>query len=302
MPMRRVLLTGANSLIGSHILEQLLSFDVSVRAVVGSREQARALEEHYSSRPHHLEFAIVPSADLAVPGAFDEALSAYTEPFDTVIHTITADSSEEADCLSRFIHLETDTLINFLRSVKDIATGTRRVVITTSLSRFARWLVDPQVQRSPRRGSVAFNRLPEIDSEYVLVSSQASDNIVHDALWKWKQDVHAQFDLVSLTAPSVYGPSIRPLANSTDLEEANRRIWNLCSNDVNELTSSPPYGIDLFTDVRVSRLAILSILVAVSRLIHHYRISLLPVSRLHLHQQQAASASSYQREQCLKGR
>ncbi|KAF2731477.1 NAD(P)-binding protein [Polyplosphaeria fusca] len=250
--MRRVLLTGGNTLIGSHILGHLLSSpDVSVRAVVASREDAQALQQLFpSSASRRIDFAIVSPQDLAIPGTFDDALSHYPGGFDTVVHTVTADPSEEADCLSRFINLETDTLINFLRSVKDVAVTVRRVVIITSLSPFARWLVHPQAERSPRGGQSSVNRFVEIDPEYVLATSQASDNIVHDALWKWKKDANAQFDLVSLTAPSIYGPSLRPLVNSSDLEEANRRIWNICSNDSHERMTSPPYGIDHFTDVR----------------------------------------------------
>lgn len=259
MPTKRVLLTGAHNLIGSHILDQLLSFNVSVRAVVGTREEALVLQQQYpSTSPTLLDFAIVPTKDLAVPGAYDDALNGYMEPFDTVIHTVAADPADEADCLSRFIHLETETLLNFLRSVKDVATRVQRVIITTSLTPFARWLVDPQVVGSPRGGDPSSYRAAEIDSDYVLATSQASDNIVYDAVWKWIKDAHAEFDLVSVTAPSVYGPSIWPLENSTDLEEANRRIWNICSNDANERVTSPPYGIDFFTDVRVSQLAILS--------------------------------------------
>ncbi|KAF2108736.1 hypothetical protein BDV96DRAFT_504088 [Lophiotrema nucula] len=252
MPAQRLLLTGANTLTGSHILHHLLSFDVSVRAVVATREEAQAIHQQYpNDDTSRLDFATVHPADIAIPGSFDDALSGYPEPFDTIIHTVSADPSEEADCLSRFINQETDTLTNFLRSVKDVATSVRRVVIVTSLSPFARWLVDPQVERSPHGNNPSSShRNAEIDSEYVLATSQASDNIVYDALWRWRRDANAQFDLVSLTAPSIYGPSLRPLENSSDIHEANRRVWNICSNDSVEHLTSPPYGIDYYTDVR----------------------------------------------------
>ncbi|KAF2259466.1 NAD(P)-binding protein [Lojkania enalia] len=251
MPVQRVLLTGANNLIGSHILHQLLYSNVSVRAVVRSREEAQTIQQQYPpTNPPRLDFAIIHPRDLAIPGAYDDALNAYPEPFDAVLHVIAADASEEADCLSRFIHLETDTLINFLRSVKEVSTSVRRVVVISTLTPFARWLVDPQAERSPRGDNLLASRSVEIDPEYILATSQASDNIIHEALWRWRKDANAQFDLVFLTAPSIYGPSIRPLNNSSDLEEANRRIWNICSNSSNDYAISPPYGIDYYTDVR----------------------------------------------------
>lgn len=257
MPVKRVLLTGAHNLIGSHILDQLLACNVSVRAVVRSREEAHSLQQQYfHTNPSLLDFALVLQKDLAIPGAFDEALRGYPQPFDAVIHTVAADPSEEADCLSRFITLETETLINCVRSAKDIAPTVQRVIVTTSLTPFARWLVDPLVERNGRGPDASSQRVVDVDSEYVLATSQASDNIVYDTLWRWIKDAQARFDLVSVTAPSVYGPSIRPLENSSDLEEANRRIWNICCNDANERVTSPPYGIDFFTDVRVSQLII----------------------------------------------
>ncbi|KAF2711732.1 NAD(P)-binding protein [Pleomassaria siparia CBS 279.74] len=259
MPMKRVLLTGSYNLTGSHILHQLLSYNVSVRAVVCSREEAQILEQQYPpTTTPLLDFTVVPLKDLSIPGAYDDALNEYPEPFDTVIHTITADpSSEEADCLSRFINLETESLINFLRSVKDVATRVHRVIITTSLTPFARWLVDPQIERDPRRGSVlsisSLQRAAEIDSEYVLATSQASDNIVYDAVWQWMKGSHARFDLVTLTAPSIWGPQIRQLENSADLEGGNRKVWNIIrpgGGEALEQATLPPYGIDFFTDVR----------------------------------------------------
>jgi len=260
--MKRVLLTGSYNLAGSHILHQLLSYNVSVRAVVGSREEAQILEKQYPPTTNPLlDFAVVPPRDLAVPGAYDDALNGYPEPFDTVIHTVTDDPPEEADCLSRFINVETEGLLNFLRSIRDVATGVQRVIITTSLTPFARWLVDPQMERDPRRGSIgsisSLPRAAEIDSDYVLATSQASDNIVYEAVWKWMKDSQARFDLVTLTAPSIWGPQIRPLENSADLEGGNRKVWNIVrpgGGEALEQAVLPPYGIDYFTDVRVSRL------------------------------------------------
>lgn len=253
MSRRRLLVTGASTLIGSHILHQLLAYDVSVRAVVGSNEEVQTLRQQYPTSTHpRLEVAIVPHKESAIPGAFEGALRDYPEPFDTIIHTVAADPAEDADCLARLVNMETESSINLLRSIRAVTSRVHRVVVITSLSPFARWLVDPQMEPLSPGGYYNQQRAAEIDSEYVLATSQASDNIIYDALWKWMRDVHAPFDLVYLTAPSVYGPSIRTLENSSDLQEANRRVWNIC-NSAGERLSSPPYGIDYFTDVRVSQ-------------------------------------------------
>ena len=254
MSRRRLLVTGASSLIGSHILNQLLGYDVSVRAVVGSSEEVQTLRQQYPSSSYpRLDVAIVPHKESAIPGAFEGALRDHSEPFDTIVHTVAADPAEDADCLARLVNLETESSVNLLRSIRAVTSRVFRVVVVTSLSPFARWLVDPHIEPLSPGGYYNQQRAAEIDTEYVVATSQASDNIIHDALAKWMRDVHAHFDLVYLTAPSVYGPSIRPLENSSDLQEANRRVWNICNN-AGERMSSPPYGIDHFTDVRVSQL------------------------------------------------
>jgi nucleoside-diphosphate-sugar epimerase len=256
MAKTRILLTGANSLTGSHILSQLLSQGTfSVRAVVDSREAAYALQHLYPRiAPGSLDLAIVLAQDASTPRVFEAALSDHSRPFDVVIHTLSPTPYGVADCLAKVINLETEKTSNFLKSVQQVARAVRRVVIVTSLTPFARWLVDPlgQVDRSVPGGTdyTSSSRVP--NSEYILATSQASDNIVYDAVSRWTREASITFDVVYLTAPSIYGPAIRSLASSSDISESNRRIWNICCNESAENSRMPPYGISKFLDVRVS--------------------------------------------------
>ncbi|KAF1945602.1 NAD(P)-binding protein [Clathrospora elynae] len=242
MPRMRILLTGADSLTGSHILGLLLSDnDLVVRAAVGTREAAYAIRQQYrQGTSSTVDLEVVPEKDLAVPGIFNNALTG--DSFDTVVHTLTANPSEQADCLARFINLVSESIINFLRSTQQFAKQVRRVVLITSLTPFARWL---QIERNST----------VVDSEYILAASQAGDNIVHDAVSKWLRNSGAHFDVVYITAPSCYGPTTRTLETSSDLLEANRRIWNICSNEHRERARTPPYGIAHFVDARDLALA-----------------------------------------------
>jgi len=76
MASHRILLTGANGFIASHILSQLLSSPAkhSIRAVVRSQskvDDVKALFPEASEK--QLDFAIVP--DMTISGAFDDALN-----------------------------------------------------------------------------------------------------------------------------------------------------------------------------------------------------------------------------------
>src|SRR5271155_1597830 len=82
--LQRVLLTGANGFVGSHILEQLLARGASVRSIVRSEAKAQQVLSDFPNWGNQLDFGIVP--DITAPGAFDKAVQS-ASPFDTVIHT-----------------------------------------------------------------------------------------------------------------------------------------------------------------------------------------------------------------------
>jgi nucleoside-diphosphate-sugar epimerase len=250
----RVLLTGAESFTGSHILAQLLSHDtVSVRAVVKSTEAAHTVREQHRRRdPSSLDIVTVLERNLFAPGIFDDALHDLSEPLHAIVHPIGAGVYDEADCLARFIKVETDAIVAFLKSIHGIAQAVRRVVIVTSLIPFARWLGDPGACETSDRTAVSGSSSSStVDHEYILATSQASSNIVSDAVLSWIKQSAARFDVVFITAPSIYGPAPHPLENSSDLTKANRRIWNICSNEPPDQAQSPLYGINHFSDVRV---------------------------------------------------
>ena len=256
MAKTRILLTGANSLTGSHILSQLLSQGLfSVRVVVDSRDAAHALQQQYPrTAPGSLDLAIVLARDASVPGIFEAALSDHSRPFELVIHALAHRYCGEANCLAKAITLETETVTGFLASVKRVGRAVRRVAIVTSLTHFARWLAsDGQASRSVPGHAMNSPGLVISDPENILATSQASDNIVYEAVSRWAREARVPFDIAYLVAPSIYGPTVRSLATSSDLSEANRRIWNICCNEAPGNLGVPPHGILQFLDARVSR-------------------------------------------------
>ncbi len=250
MPQMRILLTGADTLIGSHILHLLAPDNsLSVRVTVESREKAGSIQQQYRHGSlSTLDFTVVPEKDSARAGTFNNVLSDTTAPFHTVIHTLSAHVSEEVDCLARFINLESESIISFLKSIQRLAKQVRRVVIVGSLTPFARW---QQVEGSSGGGFGGHSRPNAVDPEYIIAASQAGNNIVYEAVSKWVRDSGVGFDVVYITAPSCYGPAVLPLETSSDLFEGNRRVWNICGNEQRQRIGAPPYGITHFLDVRV---------------------------------------------------
>jgi NAD dependent epimerase/dehydratase family len=81
---QRILLTGANGFIGSHVLALLLLQGHSVRAIIRSQSKASQVLSDFPNYVTKLDFGIVP--DITSPSAFDNIVKS-DPPFDAVIHT-----------------------------------------------------------------------------------------------------------------------------------------------------------------------------------------------------------------------
>lgn len=128
----RVLLTGANGFLGSHILKHLLDYpNVSVRAVVRSASKVEAVKKDFSGYDN-LDFAIVP--DITVPNAFHEALSSSDTPFNLVVHSASPFLYKAVSDNRQFLDPAVNGTTGILKSVKAVAPSVKRVVITSSFA------------------------------------------------------------------------------------------------------------------------------------------------------------------------
>lgn len=135
MSSHRVLLTGANGFLGSHILKQLLDHPgVSVRAVVRSASKVEAVKNDFGAYGN-LDFAVVP--DITAPNAFHEALSSSDVPFDLVIHSASPFLYKAATNNRDFLDPAVNGTTEILKSVKAIAPAVKRVVVTSSFASVA---------------------------------------------------------------------------------------------------------------------------------------------------------------------
>ncbi|KAF2272222.1 uncharacterized protein EI97DRAFT_470563 [Westerdykella ornata] len=258
--MKRILLVGATHLVGSHILDQALSANLRVRAILESREEAHRIQQLYPSVDSSvLDFLVVPSGEITRPRVFSDALSDSADPFEAVILCLAADAYEEVDCLSRYVAAESERVCRILGSIKDASTAVGRVILVSSLTRFAGWLANPSTSGHPRRYTINMP-VPEpeiggVDSDYILEASRASDNVIYDAICNWIKDSNTSFEFVALSAPAIYGPSIWGVDHWVDIQEANLEIWNILNKQTSETVPSPPYGIYSYADVRDVALA-----------------------------------------------
>lgn len=128
----RILLTGSNGFLGSHILKQLLPRSgVSVRAVVRSPSKVEDVKNDFGSYSN-LDFAVVP--DITSPNAFHEAFSKTDVPFDIVIHSASPFLFKDVKSNRDFLDPAVKGTTEILKSVKAVAPSVKRVIVTSSFA------------------------------------------------------------------------------------------------------------------------------------------------------------------------
>ena len=269
MSNHRILLTGANGFLGSHILNQLLPrSNVSVRAVVRSAAKIEAVKNDFGKHAN-LEFAVVP--DITAPYAFNEALSCTDVPFDTVIHTASPFLYKAISDNRDFLDPAVKGTTEILKSVKAVAPSVKRVIVTSSFA-----AIGDLAQQDKMRGKnyTEDDWNPVCRDEAVSTTNkgvgyQASKKFaevsaisepqlglpalteLQEAAWKFLEKEKPGFDVVTFCPPMIYGPLAHTVKKMSDLNESTARIYNLFINSKKD-APLPPDALYLYTDPRVS--------------------------------------------------
>ncbi|OAK99252.1 NAD(P)-binding protein [Phaeosphaeriaceae sp. SRC1lsM3a] len=227
----RILLTGANGYIASHILSQLMtSNEHSVRAVVRSQEKVDAIKKLYPNSPSsQLDFAIVP--DISIPGAFDQALKSNT-PFDIIMHTASPFRFSTATSAQDFLDPAIKGTTEVLEGVQRVARNSvRRVIVTSSyvaVGTFGPGVVPSKVYTEDDWNPITLEQAEAAFAAGIKGPAYlASKTFAERAAWEFKETHGAEvrWDLVVLNPPIVYGPLTHLISNMEDLGESAARIY-----------------------------------------------------------------------------
>lgn len=127
----KVLLTGVNGYIGSHILDVLLAHGLSVLGIVRSEQKADQVRGDFPDAGDRLDFAIVP--DITKPGAYDKALQ--SDPsIRYIIHTASPLNYSSGKSVADFVQPAVQGTLEILNATARHGENVQRVVITGSFS------------------------------------------------------------------------------------------------------------------------------------------------------------------------
>ncbi|KAJ0421526.1 hypothetical protein BJY00DRAFT_282375 [Aspergillus carlsbadensis] len=220
-----ILVTGASGFLASHIIRIFLEAGYNVRGTVRSTSTTERVRARYPQFADQLSFAIVP--DIAVPGAFNEAVNGVTG----VIHTASPFALEVADNEKDLLQPAIQGTLNIVEAVAEHGLGVRRVVVTAS---FASMLDLDQGFRPGYRYTEADWNPCSYEKARTTSSATmaycASKALAEKALWDWVSEKKPAFGVTTICPPWIFGPTVDE--GSTKLNESTEVIWNLINGSL----------------------------------------------------------------------
>jgi nucleoside-diphosphate-sugar epimerase len=206
-----ILVTAANGLIASHIVDQLLYYGYVVRGTVRSLSRSSWMTPLYDSRHPASRFEIVEISDITASGCYDDALKGVS----AVIHTAAfTDLVDDPTVIPRSIKANLNVLEGVAKANKS-GEKVKRVVITSSS-----WAVNfpkPNVPLELSYDTYDTTAQSALDSPdtpkqarglFTYVVSKVESE---KASWKWLEEhKDAGFALNSVIPGTCFGPVLAP--------------------------------------------------------------------------------------------
>ncbi|GJJ10901.1 hypothetical protein Clacol_005129 [Clathrus columnatus] len=260
-PGSKVLVTGASGFIAIWIVKYLLQNGFSVRGTVRSIEKGKHLQELFKEYRSQFEYIVV--GDMAVDGAFDEAVKGV----DVIEHTASPfhfHAEDPDDIIKPAIQGTTNILESalnyglvhnvlkrsFKTNIHKKSTSLKRVVVLASTA----CIIEPILEGQKVFSEKDWNRfsLKEIEEKGRGATAahkyRASKTLAEKAAWNFMK-INADkisWDLVTIQPPFVWGP---PLQAISSLNSLNTSLVDFYNTITGKMEASPAH-IGNWVDVR----------------------------------------------------
>ncbi|KAK2681888.1 hypothetical protein RAB80_003681 [Fusarium oxysporum f. sp. vasinfectum] len=225
---KRVLLTGGNGFVASHILNDLVKRGYSVTATVRSEDKAQAVYKTHPNWKENVEFEYV--ADLTKKGAFDHLFEGAGQPFDYIIHTASPVAFKVKDIQKDLIDPAIQGTIGVFESAHKLAGPTlKRIVLLGSAVAVLNTFED-KTKAGKDYTEADWNPVTStyaIQNNDVVSGYNASKVESERAAWKIMKEKTPSFDLAVINPDIITGPMIHPMSGAKSVNETNRfAIYN----------------------------------------------------------------------------
>lgn len=236
-----ILITGATSFVGTHVIETFLEHGYKVRGQV--RNDASALKVQKAFPTAGASLTTVSVADITAPGAFDAAVKDVSGVIHCASPFVMQVENNERDLLDPAIKGTT----RILEAVAAHAPQVKRVVITSSFAA----IVDPLQGARPGYTYTEADWNPTTYDDAVKTSDGAvaycaSKTLAEKAAWEFVEAKKPGFTVSTVNPPMVYGPVL----HDTDLEKLNTSIADIYRFMDGSQKEPGPTAFPAFADVR----------------------------------------------------
>ncbi|KAJ6781063.1 hypothetical protein PWT90_09524 [Aphanocladium album] len=246
--MVRILLTGGNGFVASHILDMLRTTQHTVAITVRSEEKKEQVLARFEE-PARQRISVFIVPDFTVPGAFDQCLQSQP-PIEAVMHVASPFYYSATDIQRELLDPSVIGTESLLGSIHRHCPTVKTVVLTSS---FAAILDSYKTNSIPEHTyTVAdWNPLTEEDAmKSTLNGYRASKILAEKAAWNFMDEQKPSFTLVALNPTLAFGPVIQPLAGAGDINTSNQRISGFLSGAFRDKIPDTGLSFYLWIDVR----------------------------------------------------
>ncbi|KAK6384902.1 hypothetical protein LTS17_002465 [Exophiala oligosperma] len=206
--MSKVLLTGANGFLATHILSQLVDSGYEVTGTVRTESKAEDVFLAHPSFKSKVKLVVIP--DLSAAGAYDVVFK--ETQFDYIVHT----ASPVPDGSGK--DFDQDFLVPAVQGNLELLHAARKYSKDLKHFCFTGSIVSVADVSKPFSGKVlTANDWNEVDpdvarqAQHGHVSYMYAKTLAEKALWKFVEDEKPQFTVSVISAPLIIGPPLQRL-------------------------------------------------------------------------------------------
>ncbi|KIW66910.1 hypothetical protein PV04_06197 [Phialophora macrospora] len=240
MPINYVLVTGATGFLGAHVVDELLTRGLRVRAAVRNLSKGNLMRD---ARPQYMsKLDLVQVADFTANASFEEAV----KDVDGVIHVASPLTFGVQDNEKDFLLPAIKGVTSVLKAAAQ-APQVQRVVITSSFAS----VIDVDRKAPPHFIYTAADWNPLTYEEAAdnnsseVVAYRGSKKFAELAAWNFIQKEKPGFDMVTLCPPMIFGPFVHPVAKLEELNDSAAKLWEVASGVDPMPLARVPFWIDV---------------------------------------------------------